>query len=246
MTAFWIGTSGYANPEWRGGFYPADLPEGHELSVYAGHFNSVELNFTFHRLPSVRMLHAWAKETPETFAFALKAPRGITYDARMLDVGDVVTDFCDLAKTLKNKLGPVLYQLPPFQRRDLPRLEDFLHQLPPEVRHAIEFRHPSWFTDLVFDTLRRFGVALCIAEREELATPAEMTASFAYLRLRLPAYSAEKLDWWAQWMEERRSAISDFFVYLKTGDAVGSLEAATALAARMRERPPVRVGQRGA
>lgn len=245
MAAVWIGTSGYANPEWAGSFYPADLQEGHELSFYARHFNSVELSSTFYRIPTVRMLHAWAKDTPDAFTFALKAPRGITYEARLLDVGDVVTDFCDLAKTLKNKFGPVLYQLPPFQRRDLPRLEDFLHQVPPDVRQAVEFRHASWFSDLVFETLRRFGVALCVAERDELATPAQVTAPFTYLRLRLPRYSAEGLERWAQWIEEQEATGCDCFVYFKTADAVGSLEAATTLAARLSDRPRAWIGQRG-
>ena len=193
MATVWIGTSGYNYKEWRGNFYPEDLPETGMLKYYAQRFPTVEINYTFYRMPNVRTLQGWAKETPERFVFSLKAPRRITHDLRLRDAGDSVTYFCDTAKALKQKLGAMLYQLPPFLKKDVARLEDFLHQLPPGFRPTFEFRSPTWFADDVFECLRRFDVALCIAEHEEYCAPFERTASFGYFRLRRPDYSDEEL-----------------------------------------------------
>jgi uncharacterized protein YecE (DUF72 family) len=227
MPRCWIGTSGYAYPDWRGTLYPADLPEARELAAYARRFPTVELNVTFHRLPNARLLHTWARETPETFFFALKAPRYITHEACQVDVGEAVSEFCSALRPLGQRLGPVLFQLPPHQKRDLPRLEDFLHQLPPGGRYAVEFLHPSWFADRVFDTLRRFGVAVCVAEREELTTPVVATAQFAYLRLRRHAYSEEDLERWRERLLDLEPACGDCFVYFKLPAAAQTLDAAT-------------------
>jgi len=215
MATVWIGTSGYNYKEWRGSFYPPEVPETGMLKYYAQRFPTVEINYTFYRMPNVRTLQGWAKETPERFVFTLKAPRRITHDLRLRDAGDAVTYFCDTAKALKQKLGAMLYQLPPFLKKDLSRLEDFLHQLPPGFRPAFEFRSPTWFADDVFECLRRFDVALCIAEHEEYSVPFERTAHFGYFRLRRPDYTDEELAAWAQRLTDAAASWDAIYVYFK-------------------------------
>jgi len=215
MATYWIGTSGYTHKEWRGTFYPSDVPDQEQLRFYAERFASVELNYTFYRMPSVRMLHGWAKETPDRFAFTLKAPREITYDLRLRDAADVVSDFCDTARALKSKLGAILFQVPPFLKRDVPRLEDFLHQMAPGFRVAFEFRNPSWFTDEVYDCLRRFDIALCLVHAPERLVPWEATAEFGYFRLRQPDYTDEDLDECARRIEALACGWREVFVYFK-------------------------------
>ncbi len=215
MAKFWIGTSGYNYKEWKGSFYPAELGEHEMLRYYAERFSTVEINYTFYRMPTVRVLQGWAKESPDGFVFTLKAPRRITHDLRLRDAGDPLTYFCDTAKALKKKLGALLFQLPPFLKKDLSRLEDFLHQLPPGFRPAFEFRNQSWFADDVFECLHRFDVALCVAEHEDLSAPFEPTAGFGYLRLRRPDYSEADLSAWARRLAEVSSRWTDVFVYFK-------------------------------
>jgi uncharacterized protein YecE (DUF72 family) len=219
MTTFWIGTSGYNYKEWRGNFYPSDLAEPEMLKYYAQRFATVEINYTFYRMPTVRTLQGWAKETPEIFTFTLKAPRRITHDLRLRDAGDVVTYFCDTAKVLKTKLGAMLFQLPPFLKKDLARLEDFLHQLPPGCRPAFEFRNQTWFSDDVFECLRRFDAALCIAEHDERSAPFEQTANFGYFRLRKSEYTDADLAAWVQRLEDAADRWSEAFIYFKHEEA---------------------------
>lgn len=215
MAAPWIGTSGYSYKEWRGPFYPSDLADDRLLAYYAERFNSVEANYTFYRMPTVRQLQAWAKDTPDDFRFALKAPRRITHDMRLRDAADPVTYFCDTATALKKKLGVLLFQLPPFLKKDVSRLEDFLHQLPPGFRAAFEFRNATWFADDVFECMRRFGVALCISESDRRDTPLEVTADFGYLRLRKPDYDEATLESWAERLRDAGAKWTDVFVYFK-------------------------------
>jgi len=219
MSTFWIGTSGYNYKEWRGHFYPSDLPDQEMLRYFSQRFSSVEINYTFYRMPTVRTLQGWGKETPEGFSFSLKAPRRITHDLRLRDAGELVTYFCDTAKALKSKLGAMLFQLPPFLKKDVARLEDFLHQLPPGFRPAFEFRNQSWFADDVFECLRRFDAALCIAEHDERSAPLEQTANFGYFRLRRTDYSDADLAQWAERLESAAAAWSDVFVYFKHEEA---------------------------
>lgn len=215
MARYWIGTSGYSYKEWRGPFYPGTLPESAFLRYYAERFASVEVNYTFYRMPSVRMLQGWAKETADRFTFTLKAPRRITHDLRLRDAADALSDFCDTAGALKQKLGAILFQLPPFLKRDTPRLEDFLHQLPPGLRASFEFRNQSWFADEVYECLRRFNVALCIVESAEREVPWQRTADFGYFRLRKPEYGDGDLAACAERIEDAASAWQDVFVYFK-------------------------------
>jgi len=215
MATFWIGTSGFSYKEWVGSFYPAGLPEQQMLRYYGERFASVEINYTFYRLPTVRILQGWGKEVPEHFTFTLKAPRRITHDLRLRDAADVAADFCDTAQALKHRLGAILFQLPPFLKKDTARLEDFLHQLPPGCRPAFEFRNQSWFADDVFECMRRFGVALCVSEAEDRNTPFEVTADFGYFRLRRPDYTDDDIATWARRIQEASPQWKDAFVYFK-------------------------------
>ncbi len=219
MTTFWVGTSGYNYKEWKGPFYPADLAEAEMLKYYAQRFSTVEINYTFYRMPNVRTLQGWAKDTPEGFSFTLKAPRRITHDLRLRDAADPLTYFCDTAKALKQRLGALLFQLPPFLKKDLPRLEDFLHQLPSGFRPAFEFRNPSWFADETYECLQRFDAALCIAEHEERSAPFEQTANFGYFRLRRPDYTDADLAAWAQRLQDAAAPWTDAFIYFKHEEA---------------------------
>ena len=152
---FWVGTSGYNYPEWKGSFYPDDLPAKKMLPYYAARFPTVEINYTFYRMPTEKLVAGWAEQTPAPYKLTLKAPRRITHDKRLQDVGDDVKFFCDVAGTLGEKLGTLLFQLPPFLRKDLAVLDTFLGELPPDVRAAFEFRHASWFDEDVFDAAGR-------------------------------------------------------------------------------------------
>jgi uncharacterized protein YecE (DUF72 family) len=197
------------------------------LRYYATRFAAVEINYTFYRAASVRQLQGWAKDVPEHFTFALKAPRRITHELRLRDAADLAADFCETARALKNKLGALLFQLPPFLKRDTPRLEDFLHQLPPGVRVAFEFRNPTWFVDEVYETLRRFGVALCVVESPDRTVPLEATADFGYFRLRQPEYNDADLAACAARIESAAAGWRDAFIYFKhESDAQGPVFAA--------------------
>ncbi len=187
------GTSGYSYKEWKGLFYPEDLPAGGMLRYYAGRLSAVEINNTFYRMPKAEILSRWAEQVPDRFRFALKASQQITHRQRLKDSAEAVAYFFRVAATLGDRLGPVLFQLPPNFRKDLPRLTAFLEVLPPASRCAFEFRHESWFADEVFDALKARGCALCLAEDEELATPFVATAGWGYLRLRRQDYGEQDL-----------------------------------------------------
>jgi uncharacterized protein YecE (DUF72 family) len=187
------GTSGYSYKEWKGSFYPEDLPADEMLRYYAGKLSAVEINNTFYRMPKAGVLSRWAEQVPDGFRFALKASQQITHRKRLKDAADAVGYFFQVAVTLGDRMGPVLFQLPPNLKKDLPRLADFLSVLPPASRCAFEFRHESWFEEDVFEALRSRACALCVAEDEELATPFVATTGWGYLRLRRQDYGEEDL-----------------------------------------------------
>jgi uncharacterized protein YecE (DUF72 family) len=192
-----VGTSGYSYKEWKGSFYPKDLPAARFLGFYAETFKTVEINNTFYRMPTAKLVEGWASEVPDGFTFAVKAPQRITHMAKLKDAGDSVTMFVGTAALLGAKLGPLLFQLPPFMKKDVPRLADFLEQAPKGVRIAFEFRHESWFDDEVWATLRAHGVALCVAEGEKLESPLVATADWGYVRLRRDEYPEAVIAEWA-------------------------------------------------
>ncbi len=187
------GTSGYSYKEWKGTFYPEDLAADSMLRYYAERLSAVEINNTFYRMPNAEILSRWAEQVPDRFRFALKASQQITHRQRLKDSAEAVAYFFRIAATLGDRLGPVLFQLPPNFKKDLPRLAAFLEVLPPASRCAFEFRHESWFSDDVFDALKGRGCALCLAEDEELATPFVATTGWGYLRLRRQDYAEQDL-----------------------------------------------------
>jgi uncharacterized protein YecE (DUF72 family) len=217
------GAGGYSFREWRGSFYPENIKPGDMLAFYAAHLPTVEINNTFYRMPDVPMLEDWASSTPEQFKFAIKAPRHITHTARLQ---------CDAAAeslhllyrnlaALGARRGPVLFQLPPNLKKDLPLLADFLALLPAGHGAAIEFREDSWFVEDVFDALRSAGAALCVSEREGHPPPPLVeTAPWGYVRLRLQRYSDDELRQWAGTLAATRwKRIHVYFMHDATAPA---------------------------
>jgi uncharacterized protein YecE (DUF72 family) len=207
------GTSGYSYKEWKGSFYPEDLPASEMLRFYSSRLPAVEINNTFYRMPTAPLLSAWSEQAPDGFRFALKAPQRITHRKRLKDAGDDLDHFFRVSTTLGSLLGPVLFQLPPNLKKDSERLASFLACLPPASRCAFEFRHASWFDAETFGVLRERGAALCIAEDADLATPLEATAGWGYLRLRREDYAAADVDAWAERI--RAQAWSEAYVFFK-------------------------------
>jgi uncharacterized protein YecE (DUF72 family) len=208
-----VGTSGFSYKEWKGSFYPEDLPASEMLRFYSERLPTVEINNTFYRMPRAEMLAQWAELVPDGFRFSLKAAQRITHHKRLKDTADSVDYFFRVAQTLGDRMGPVLFQLPPNFKKDAPLLTDFLATLPPASHSAFEFRHASWFDEEIFDTLRRANAALCHAEDEELAAPDVATTGWGYLRLRRQDYGVEELNQWAARI--RREPWSEAYVFFK-------------------------------
>jgi uncharacterized protein YecE (DUF72 family) len=214
----YVGTSGFAYNEWKGPFYPADLPDGRMLHYYGERFGAVEINNTFYRMPKAAVLEGWTAEVPPGFRFVLKASQRITHYQRLKQTDDSLGYLLEVAGALGGRLGALLFQLPPHLKKDFARLRDFLAQLPPTTRAAFEFRHASWFDDEVFGLMRDHQVALCIAEAEDdLEVPFVSTADWGYVRLRLPEYTDADLAAWAARVGEQ--AWGDAFVFFKHEDA---------------------------
>ena len=210
-----VGTSGYNYTEWKGTFYPADLSAAKMLPYYSARFPTVEINATFYRMPTPKTLAGWAAATPDAFVLALKAPQRITHFARLRAIDEPLRFFCDTARTLGPKLGPLLFQLPPNFKKDTDRLAETLFQLPPDLRCAFEFRHESWLADDVYDLLRRRNAALCIADSDTASTPLVATADFGYLRLRDEGYTDTDLARWSETIQGLGDTWRDTFVYFK-------------------------------
>ncbi len=211
----WIGTSGFQYPEWRGKFYPEKIPPKQMLSFYSERFNTTEVNYTFRRMPTAKILSNWAAQTPPQFRFTLKAPQQITHIRQLRDCAAIVQHFAGVALTLGEKLGVTLFQLPPSFHADVPLLSDFLAQLPPGFKASLEFRHASWFTDETFAALRKHHAALCVADSEKLHTPIVTTADFAYFRLRDEGYNAKDIARWSEEIKVTAKSLADTFVYFK-------------------------------
>lgn len=201
-----IGTSGWQYRDWRGPFYPPEVPAQRWLEQYSQTFCSVEANGTFYRLPEATTFAAWAQRTPEGFDVAVKASRYLTHVRRLRDPGEPVARLLERARELGDKLGPVLVQLPPTLRCDLVRLDETLAAFPPSVRVAVELRHPSWVKEATASLLERHGAALCLADRRGPLAPRWRTAEWGYLRFHEgramppPRYGREALHSWAEWL----------------------------------------------
>ena len=215
----WIGTSGYNYPEWKGSFYPSDLPASKMLPYYAARFPTVEINYTFYRLPNEKLVAGWAAATPPTFRLTFKAPKRITHDRRLRDCASLLQAFCEVTGTLGDRLGVLLFQLGPSFKCDLDVFDAFLRDLPPGARAAFEFRHTSWLNDNVYARLRARRLALCIADSERLSTPVVATAPYGYFRLRDEGYTPEGIARWADVIRAHEGEWNDTYVYFKHEEA---------------------------
>jgi uncharacterized protein YecE (DUF72 family) len=216
---FFVGTSGYSYREWKGSFYPEKLRQREMLGYYAQRFAAVEINNTFYRLPANAVLKSWPQQVPKEFRFALKAPQAITHRKRLKSVRREMKDFLRAASILKGHQAPLLFQLPPNFRKDLPRLEAFLESIGTTTRAAFEFRHPSWFDGDVFNLLRKHSRSLCIADTDEAPNPGVVsTAGWGYVRLRRKRYSRRQLaDWTQKLRSQKWTEAYVFFKHEQTG-----------------------------
>jgi uncharacterized protein YecE (DUF72 family) len=217
MATLFAGTSGFAYPAWKPGFYPAGLPQAKFLEHYASRLNTVEINYTFRHMPSATTLESWANATPDGFTFAIKAHQRITHLLRLRGAEDATAFFLQALEPLRaaGRLGPVLFQLPPYLKYDPARLAAYLQILPPGVRVAFEFRDQSWLVDDIYELLREHNVSLCVAESEKLEVPEVITADFVYYRLRKPDYSATEIEAYATRCRELLATDRDLYVMFK-------------------------------
>jgi len=223
---YFIGTSGWVYPHWRDVFYPPKLAQPKWLEFYTQHFSTVELNNSFYRLPSEKTFSNWRDTSPEGFIYAVKVSRFITHIKRLKDVEEPVETFLSRAHHLEEKLGPLLYQLPPNMHRNDERLEAFLSLLPQGLHHVVEFRHESWLDEEVFAILRKYNVGFCIFDMPGLACPLVATAEFSYVRfhgssgLYFSCYSDEELEDWAQKISALGKDLETVYIYFNN-DAQG-------------------------
>ena len=215
------GTSGFAFKEWKGSFYPNDLKDDSMLGFYASKFPTVEINNTFYRLPKEHVLQDWASQVSEPFTFSIKASQRITHFARRKpECASAVEFLIKNTASLGNRLGPILFQLPPNLKKDVDRLRAFLETLPRDRRYTIEFRHETWFDDEVFDVLRERDIPLCIIEQPDFASPRVATASWGYLRLHRFDYDDAGLASWAARIADH--SWNEAYVYFKHDEGIGS------------------------
>jgi uncharacterized protein YecE (DUF72 family) len=215
-----VGTSGYNYPEWKGSFYPSDLPTAKMLPYYASKFPTVEINYTFYRMPTPKLIAGWRAQVPPEFRFTLKAPKRITHDKRLrpADVAESVNGFITAASELGPQMAALLFQLPPNFKKDVGLLKEFLALLPPKTTAAFEFRNASWLEEDVFEALRARNIALCIADSETRETPMISTADYAYFRLRDEGYGDGDIAKWADAAKQLGQSAKDVFVYFKHED----------------------------
>ena len=210
----YAGTSGYSYKEWKGSFYPEKLPAAEMLHFYAQQLPAVEINNTFYRLPKAEVLAAWGEQVPATFRFSIKASRRITHLKRLKEAHDETAYLLRTIETLGSRLGVVLFQLPPYLRKDLARLQEFLELLPDATPAAFEFRDRSWLDDAVFEQLRMRDLALCIADTDDERGPSLIsTASWGYVRLRRANYTPAQLSVWAE--QIKASGWNHAYVFFK-------------------------------
>jgi uncharacterized protein YecE (DUF72 family) len=215
MAGIWFGTSGFSYKEWKPIFYPPDVPEKQFLRYYSRRLNSVEIDYTFYRIPNANTIANWKSAAPENFKFTLKASQQITHRERLKVPSDALEHFLTVIRGLENRLGIVLYQLPPFFKCDVQKLEAFLAVLPRGMAAAFEFRHDSWFQKPVYDLLRKHTGALCIHDADDHTTPMELTAPFTYIRLRRSEYGEELRREWQDRIRGWAGAGTEVFAYIK-------------------------------
>jgi len=216
---YYVGTSGWHYDHWRDRFYPEKLVKAKWLEFYASHFTTVEVNNSFYRLPSEAAFATWRDSSPANFTFAVKVSRFITHIKRLKDTAEALENFVSRARILREKLGPLLYQLPPNMHRNDEVLESFLSTLPQGMKHVFEFRHESWVNDGVFEILRRYNVGLCVFDMPSFSCPLVATADFAYVRLHgstglyWSCYSDEELADWAKGLANLAANLKAVYIY---------------------------------
>jgi uncharacterized protein YecE (DUF72 family) len=218
MAPIWLGTSGFSYKEWRPIFYPPDLSDKQFLQFYASRFNSVEIDYTFYRMPSAETIERWRTATPDNFRFCLKASQQITHRERLKVPSGALDYLLGVVTGLESRLGLILYQLPPFFKCDVPKLEMFLSVLPRGIHAAFEFRHDSWFIGDVYRLLEKHGIGLCIHDADDRTTPIKLTANFTYVRLRRSEYDAEARKEWQDRMRGWSREGTEVFAYIKHED----------------------------
>jgi uncharacterized protein YecE (DUF72 family) len=230
LTQYYLGTSGWHYDDWRGRFYPEKLPKAKWLEFYAQHFSTLELNNSFYHLPTEKAFKNWYDESPDDFIFAVKVSRFITHIKRLKDCDEAVDNFMSRAVILKEKLGPLLYQLPPGLHRDDDRLKSFLKMLPRGIRHVIEFRHKSWFEEDVFGILRKYNVGFCVFDMPKLMSPVTATAEFAYIRfhgsgsLYSSRYSDKEMADWSKKIKRLTKKLKTVYIYFNNDVAGYAIE----------------------
>ncbi len=210
---FHVGTSGFGYREWKGKFYPKDLPASAQLRYYAERMDASEINSSFYAMPRAAVLRSWARATPKGFSFSFKAPASITHLRRLRAAEEPLRAFLSVSSAVGPKLGAVVFQLPPGFKKDLPRLEDFLAVLPSRRRFAFEFRHASWFSDDVLSALKEARAALCVNDADVKGCPLVSTADWGVAKLRRVRYTAAALRSWAERLSAQPWA--DAFVFFK-------------------------------
>ncbi|MDO8431369.1 MAG: DUF72 domain-containing protein [Candidatus Binatus sp.] len=231
-----IGTSGFGYREWLGDFYPAKLAGAKMLPYFAERIATVEINYTFRRTATVDLLNRWAAATPPHFRFALKAPYQITHAMKLRSTVNAVQAFADRANAMGDRLGPILFQFPPTLKKDIALLDDFLATMPGSIRPAFEFRDASWFDDSVMQSLSDASAALCIAETEDLSTPAIRTSENLYFRLRKDSYETARIGEWAKTIRRLARGASETYAFFRHNNAAPHY--ALALAEMLDAKPP--------
>jgi uncharacterized protein YecE (DUF72 family) len=219
MATIYIGTSGWSYKHWIGTFYPAGIKESSQFEYYLKSFQTVELNNPFYHLPARETFVKWRKSTPENFIFSVKASRYITHMKKLLDGKETTSLFLKHAGGLKEKLGPILFQLPPGWKINVERLKDFLSHLPKKHRYVFEFRNSTWYDEKIYSLLRKYNCAFCIYELEHHFSPTPITADFVYVRLHGPegkyagSYTDTELKKWADQCVNWKKEEKDVFFY---------------------------------
>lgn len=214
-----IGTSGWHYNHWTGLFYPAELPKSKWFEYYAKDFDTVEINNTFYQQPKQSSLERWYKQAPKHFIYSVKANRYITHIKRLKDTSEALERFFEGVGILKEKLGPVLYQLPPSLHKDIDLLRSFIRLLPEKLPAVFEFRHKSWFSEDTYELLNQFGLSFCVHDMPGIVSPRTITADIIYVRFHGPtgkyagSYSKSALKNWAQWIKEHTKDICSIYVY---------------------------------
>ncbi len=230
MARLYVGTSGFSYPEWKGNFYPPDLPGEDMLRFYARAFRTVEINNTFYRHPKELTLTQWTQAVPSDFRFSIKAHRRITHEKRLRDVDGELSFLFERMRALGDRLGPLLFQLPPSLRCDLETLETFLAQIRPGLSVTLEFRHASWYQEATFRLLDTYNASLTLAETDDSAPGQEVIGPLAYLRLHKSRYAADALEQWAAWIRARLAEQRNVFAYFTHEEGAPAPEYARTLA----------------